>query len=387
MTGPTTQPFTLPDAQPTPPRSPSRPGLGRLRPAREDRDVSGHDAAVDIDVRTRLFTWFTDRAGVIAISRMDPAALARARSRRLTHNVVTSRVFGPMPADVSLTDLRVDLRQVGGTDPDPTTLRLYRPHGALPGGRRREDGLPIVVNYHGGGGSLGNLDQSDWLCAQVAARIGALVLSVDYRLAPEHPYPAGRDDGYAALVWAVRHAEALGGRADRVAVMGDSAGGNLAAVVAMMARESGPGIDAQVLIYPVVDLTLDAPSTAAFERGPLLTKADMDVFCANYLGPDGDATDPLCSPLLAPDHRGLPRALVITAKVDPLHDDGVAYAHRLRAAGVPTRHSDHARAVHGFMTFPGMCRAATAALDEICDELGGAFGPAQEDMKSPPLTE
>ena len=152
--------------------------------------------------------------------------------------------------------------------------------------------------------------------------------------------------------------------------MGDSAGGNLAAVVCLMAREAGPAIDAQVLIYPVVDLSLDAPSTDAFERGPLLTRADMDVFRANYLGPDGDATDPLCSPLLAPDHRGLPPALVITAKVDPLHDDGEAYAHRLRAAGVPTRHSDHARAVHGFMTFPGVCRAATAALDEICVELG-----------------
>ncbi|KAH0445406.1 hypothetical protein IEQ34_025507 [Dendrobium chrysotoxum] len=205
---------------------------------------------VDIDVRTRLFTWFTDRAGVIAISRMTAEDLARARTRRLSHNVVTSRVFGPMPADVSLTDLRVDLAVATGHDSGPTTLRVYRPHGPLPGGRRREDGLPIVLNYHGGGGSLGNLDQSDWLCAQVAARVGALVVSVDYRLAPEHPYPAGRDDGYAALVWAVRHADALGGRTDQVAVMGDSAGGNLAAVVAMLAREAGPAIDAQILIYP-----------------------------------------------------------------------------------------------------------------------------------------
>jgi acetyl esterase len=349
---------------------------------------------VDIDVRTRVFTWFTDRAGVIAISRMSAEDLARARSRRLSHNVVTSRVFGPMPSDVSLTDLRVDLSGMTGATGDdaaPTTLRVYRPHGPLPGGRRREDGLPIVLNYHGGGGSLGNLDQSDWLCAWVAARVGALVVSVDYRLAPEHPYPAGRDDGYAALVWAVRHAEALGGRADRVAVMGDSAGGNLAAVVAMMAREAGPAVDAQILIYPVVDLTLDAPSTAAYERGPLLTRADMDVFRANYLGPDGDPTDPLCSPLLAADHSGLPRALVLTAQVDPLHDDGVAYAQRLRAAGVPVRHSDHARAIHGFITFPGVCRAATVALGEICDELAVTFGrtsgPAQEDMKSPPLTE
>jgi acetyl esterase len=167
----------------------------------------------------------------------------------------------------------------------------------------------------------------------------------------------------------VRHADALGGRADRVAVMGDSAGGNLAAVVCLLAREGGPAIDAQVLLYPVVDLSLDAPSTAAFERGPMLTRADMDVFRANYLGEDGDASDPFCSPLLPPDHRELPPALVITARIDPLHDDGVAYADRLRAAGVPTRHTDHARAVHGFICFPGMCRAAGEALVEICDEL------------------
>lgn len=337
-----------------------------LRPAARTaaHQVDGPPAGpVEIDVRTRLFSWITDRAGLIAISRMSAEDLARARGRRMTHNMVTSRVFGPMPPDVSLTDLRI------AADGDPLTLRLYRPHGPLPEGRRAEDGLPIVVNYHGGGGSLGNLDQSDWLCAHVAARVGALVVSVDYRLAPEHPYPAGRDDGYAALCWAVRHADALGGRADRVAVMGDSAGGNLAAVVCLLAREAGPVIDAQVLLYPVVDLSLDAPSTAAFERGPMLTRADMDVFRANYLGPDGDPGDPFCSPLLHPDHRELPPALVITAKVDPLHDDGVAYADRLRAAGVPIRHTDHARAVHGFICFPGMCRAAGDALLEICDEL------------------
>jgi acetyl esterase len=318
---------------------------------------------IAIDVRTRVFTWLTDRMGAIAISRMSAEDLARARSRRLSHNVVTSRVFGPMPGDVSLTDLRVS---TGG---GPLTLRLYRPHGPVPGGRGDSDRLPIVLNFHGGGGSLGNLDQSDWLCAHVAARVGALVVSVDYRLAPEHPYPAARDDGYAALCWAVRHADAIGGRADRVAVMGDSAGGNLAAVVCLLAREGGPAIDAQVLLYPVVDLTLAAPSTTAFERGPLLTRADMDVFRTNYLGEDGDASDPFCSPLLAPDHSDLPPALVITAQVDPLHDDGVAYAERLRDAGVPTRHSDHARAVHGFICFPGMCRAAGEALDEICHEL------------------
>jgi acetyl esterase len=310
---------------------------------------------MDIDVRLRMFTWFADVSGAVAVSRMGPDEIARARERRLSHNVVTSRVFGPMPRGVFVTD------RVADTDVGPRPVRLYRPHTAR--------ALPVVVNFHGGGGTLGNLDQSDWLCAHVAARVGALVVSVDYRLAPEHPYPAGREDGYAAVSWAARHAAALGARADRLAVMGDSAGGNLAAVVCLLARESGPVIDAQILLYPVLDLTFERASVGRFASGPVLTKADMDVFRAHYLGDDGDATDPLCSPLLAPDVDDLPPALVVTAGVDPLHDDGVDYARRLEAAGVPVRHTDHARAVHGFLSFPGVCRASAVALDDVCAEL------------------
>jgi acetyl esterase/lipase len=149
-------------------------------PARVDGPPAG---PIEIDVRTRVFTWITDRVGAIAISRMSADDLARARSRRLSHNVVTSRVFGPMPEDVSLTDLRI-----AGPE-GPLTLRLYRPHGPQPVGRHPDEGLPVVLNFHGGGGSLGNLDQSDWLCAHVAARVGALVVSVDYRLPPEHHSP------------------------------------------------------------------------------------------------------------------------------------------------------------------------------------------------------
>ncbi|MDD7942244.1 alpha/beta hydrolase [Actinomycetospora lutea] len=310
---------------------------------------------MDIDVRLRMFTWFADVSGAVAVSRMGPEEITRARARRLSHNVVTSRVFGPMPRGVFVTD------RVAHTDVGPRPVRLYRPPTAR--------ALPIVVNFHGGGGTLGNLDQSDWLCAHVASRVGALVVSVDYRLAPEHPYPAGREDGYAAVSWAAREAATLGARPDRLAVMGDSAGGNLAAVVCLLARESGPVIDAQVLLYPVLDLTFERASVERFASGPVLTRADMDVFRAHYLGDDGDPTDPLCSPLLAPDVHGLPPALVVTAGVDPLHDDGVDYAHRLEGAGVPVRHTDHPRAVHGFLTFPGVCRASATALDDVCAEL------------------
>ncbi|MDD7968760.1 alpha/beta hydrolase [Actinomycetospora lemnae] len=313
---------------------------------------------MDIDVRLRVFTWFADVSGAVAVSRMGPEEITRARARRLSHNLVTSRVFGPMPRGVLVTD------RVADTAVGPRPVRLYRPHTAR--------ALPVVVNFHGGGGTLGNLDQSDWLCAHVAARVGALVVSVDYRLAPEHPYPAGREDGYAAVSWVAREAASLGARPDRLAVMGDSAGGNLAAVVCLLAREAGPVIDAQVLLYPVLDLTFTRPSVERFAGGPVLTRADMEVFRRHYLGGPADHADPgdpLCSPLLAPDVSDLPPALVITAGIDPLHDDGVDYAARLGAAGVPVRHTDHARAVHGFLSFPGVCRASATALDDVCAEL------------------
>ena len=310
---------------------------------------------MDIDVRLRMFTWFADVSGAVAVSRMGPEDISRARARRMSHNVVTSRVFGPMPRGVFVTD------RVADTDTGPIGMRLYRPHTAR--------ALPVVVNFHGGGGTLGNLDQSDWLCAHVASRVGALVVSVDYRLAPEFRYPAGREDGYAAVTWVARHAAALGARTDRLAVMGDSAGGNLAAVVCLLAREAGPVIDAQVLLYPALDLTFTRPSVERFATGPVLTRADMEVFRTHYLGEDGDPTDPLCSPLFAPDVADLPPALVVTAAVDPLHDDGADYVARLGAAGVPVKHTDHARAVHGFLSFPGVCRASAAALDDVCAEL------------------
>ena len=312
---------------------------------------------MDIDVRLRMFAWFADRSGAVAVSRMGPEEIERARARRMSHNVLTSRVFGPMPRGVFVTERDAD------TDAGPLRVRLYRPHTAR--------ALPVVVNFHGGGGTLGNLDQSDWLCAQVASRVGALVVSVDYRLAPEHPYPAGREDGYAAVTWAAREAAALGARTDRLAVMGDSAGGNLAAVVCLLAREAGPAIDAQVLLYPALDLTFRRPSVERFAEGPVLTRTDMDVFRTHYLGPHGDASDPLCSPLLAPDLTDLPPALIITAGVDPLHDDGADYARGLEAADVPVTHTDHARAVHGFLSFPGVCRSSALALDQICAELAG----------------
>jgi acetyl esterase len=255
-----------------------------------------------------------------------------------------------------------DLQATGPAGAIP--VRSYRPAGSSAAAM-----LPVLVYYHGGGWVIGDLDTHDVLCRQIALGARCAVFSVDYRLGPESPFPAAVDDCLSCTRYVIANAKALQVDAARVAVGGDSAGGNLAAVVCLLAREAGPVIDAQVLLYPALDLTFTRPSVERFATGPVLTRADMEVFRTHYLGEDGDPTDPLCSPLFAPDVADLPPALVVTAAVDPLHDDGADYVARLGAAGVPVKHTDHARAVHGFLSFPGVCRASAAALDDVCAEL------------------
>jgi acetyl esterase len=230
-----------------------------------------------------------------------------------------------------------------------------------------------VVNFHGGGWVLGSLDMADWLCSNVAAQVGAVVVSVDYRLAPGHPWPAGAEDCYAALVDVVARAAEFGADPERLAVMGDSAGGNLSAVVALMARDrSGPSIAFQGLLYPATDLTMASPSIEENAHAPVLTKADMLAFRAHYLG-EQDLQQPYASPLFAPDLSGLPPALVQVAEHDPLRDDGLRYAAALRAAGVPVRTTTYVGMPHGYLSFPKLCRSAPQALAELCGELSGAL--------------
>jgi acetyl esterase/lipase len=229
--------------------------------------------------------------------------------------------------------------------------------------------LPLVVNLHGGGFVLGNLDAGDWLCSTVAAELGAVVASVAYRLAPEDPAPAAVEDCVAATRWLAGHGAELGAPGP-LAVMGDSAGGNLAALVAIAARdEGGPAIAHQVLIYPAVDLTLSFPSIQELGDAPILTHEDIRVYVEHYLGGQTAPADPRVSPWFVDDLAGLPPALVQTAEHDPLRDEGRAYAARLRDAGVPTRWTEYAGMPHGFTTLPGLCRSAPQAVAEIVQEL------------------
>lgn len=246
-------------------------------------------------------------------------------------------------------------------------LRLYRPEGAQP--------LPALVYFHGGGWVIGSLETHDHLCRALANAAGCAVISVAYRLAPEHPYPAAPDDCEAAVQAVVDNASGLGIDPKRVAVGGDSAGGNLAAVVARRCRDrGGPALAAQVLIYPVTDADLDRPSYRENGEGYLLTRSSMEWFWNHYLQGDGArAREPDAAPLQEPDLAGLAPALVITAEFDPLRDEGEAYAERLRRAGVPTRCSRYDGAIHDFVRASFLFDQGKQAVSEIAATLRSAF--------------
>jgi acetyl esterase len=242
----------------------------------------------------------------------------------------------------------------------PIRARHYRPvNGA---------NEPLLVFYHGGGQVIGDLDTHDDLCRQIC-REGALhVLSVDYRLAPEHKAPAGADDAYAAFQWSLDHAAELGADPHRVAVGGDSAGGNLAAVVSQRARNEGARLPAlQFLLYPVVNYADQTRSQTLFADGFFLTKWDLD-FCRHQFldGAELAATDPRVSPLLADDFSGLPPALLLSAGFDPLRDEDRLYADALRKAGVPVDHREYGSLTHAFANFfPLGGDSATAMAETI----------------------
>ena len=242
--------------------------------------------------------------------------------------------------------------------------RVYRPRGlALD--------APLVVWFHGGGWVLGGPAQSDWVCTSIAEDVGALVVSVDYRKAPEHPAPAAVDDAVAATRWVAEHAEALGATGPLV-VAGDSAGGNLAALVAVAVRDAGDiALAGQGLVYPGTDLTCSFPSTHQLANAPMLTREDIDVFRGHYLAGEVAGDDPRVSPWFVEDLSGVAPALVQTAEHDPLRDEGTAYADRLADAGVPTRHTRYVGVPHGFLSLPGVCPPAHQALAELVEFVRG----------------
>jgi acetyl esterase len=248
-------------------------------------------------------------------------------------------------------------------------LRVYRPAGVADATR-----LPAYVYFHGGGWVIGSLDTHDVLCRQLTAASGASVVSVDYRLAPEHKFPAAADDAWAATGWIVAHAGELGLDAGRLAVGGDSAGGNLAAVVALMARDAGgPAIRQQVLLYPVTDVMRETRSYADFAEGYMLTRDSMRWFIAHYLRSREDARDWRVSPLRAPSLAGLPPALVVTAGHDPLRDEGEQYAGRLRDAGVVVDYVCYGGMIHGFAGMGKLLDAAQRVVALVGDSLRQAL--------------
>jgi acetyl esterase len=242
--------------------------------------------------------------------------------------------------------------------------------------------LPALVFFHGGGWTIGDLDTHDVLCRQLALGARCAVFSVDYRLAPEHPFPAAVDDCFFATEYVRGNADALKVDPNRIAVGGDSAGGNLAAVVSLMARDRGePALACQMLIYPATDQRCAFPSHTRNGEGYLLTRDGIRFFRNGYLPNPADRTDWRASPLLAAGHTGLPPALVLTAGYDPLLDEGRAYAERLQAAGVDVDYKEYADMVHGFVLFGGVVDAANAAAAACCAYLRRAFEPRAEGMR------
>jgi acetyl esterase len=244
-------------------------------------------------------------------------------------------------------------------------LRIYRPAGVADSRR-----LPVLVYFHGGGWVIGDLETHDVLCRQLTAEAGVSVIAVDYRLAPEHKFPAAVDDAWSATRWIAAHAAELGVDADRLAVGGDSAGGNLAAVIALLARDAGgPRIALQILLYPVTDLVSESQSYADLADGYMLTRDSMRWFRAQYLAKEEDAADWRVSPLRASSLAGLPPALVVTAGYDPLRDEGEAYARRLREAGVSVDAVSFGGMIHGFVPMGRLIDTAFRGIGLIAGSL------------------
>jgi acetyl esterase len=241
-------------------------------------------------------------------------------------------------------------------------VRIFVPEGDGP--------LAVLLYIHGGGWVFGNLEVAEPSCRALANATGCIVVATQYRLAPETKYPGAVEDCYAALLWTAEHADGFGGDAERIGITGDSAGGNLSAAVALMARDrSGPALRCQILVYPATALDLDGdmPSRRENAEGYVLSSAAVEWCVGNYLRDPGDALEPYASPLHAADHSGLPPALIVTAEYDPLRDEGEAHGERLRAAGVEVTVSRYDGMVHGFYWMLGEVDRSRDLYREIGD--------------------
>ncbi len=262
---------------------------------------------------------------------------------------------------------KVEDRKIPGPG-GPLRVRIITPQA--PG----QGPLPVVVYFHGGGWVLGNIESHEGICRAVANAGSVIVVTVDYRRAPEHRFPAAAEDAYAATLWAADHAAEFGGDPRRIAVAGDSAGGNLAAVTCLMARDRGtPSVQFQVLLYPITDADLNNQSYTAYAEGFFLTRAEMAWYWDHYVDNKADRRHPHASPSRAADLRSLPPALVITAEFDVLRDEGEAYARQLEAAGVAVKLRRYDGMIHGFIRRYPFFDQGKAAIAEIGREVRIAF--------------
>jgi acetyl esterase len=304
-----------------------------------------------------------DAARVLELMRDRPRVETLQPEEARANMRAARTVTAPDPEDVAaLSDLAIP--GPGGT----ITLRLYRPLGA-----GESEKLPALVYFHGGGWVIGDLDTHDTICRSLANAARCAIVSVDYRLAPEHPFPAAVEDSIAATRYVAEHASELGIDDSRLAVGGDSAGGNLAAVVALDARENGPELRLQLLIYPAVDFAEARDSHSRFAEGFGLTATAMVWFGRQYLPDRADAADWRASPIRASSLANLPPAWVLTAGYDPLSDEGEEYATRLQAAGVPTTLRRFPGQIHGFFGMGRLIGESRTAIDEAARALAEAM--------------
>lgn len=300
-----------------------------------------------------------DLVNAAASKRPAAAEQTLAERREAYHKLLAALPPGPDVASVS--ELLVE------GPAGPIAVRIYRP----------EQPRGVVVFFHGGGWTIGDLDTHDEPCREIVEQSGATVVSVDYRLAPEAPFPAAIDDSFAALQWVSANRADLAGPDAKIAVCGDSAGGNIAAVMCLMARDvDGLDIATQLLVYPGVDARMtEFDSLERNGEGYVLSLETMQWFSGNYLANEADRFDWRASPLLADDLSGLPPALVITAEFDPLHDEGIAYAEALRSAGNDVVHSDYDGMVHIFFQLGPVVPAAATAVSEVAAKAKAALAP------------
>jgi len=292
---------------------------------------------------------------------MPPVHTLTPMKARETRNPVFVKLGGAPEAVANVENLTIP-GQAG-----EIPIRIYTPQGRGP--------FPILVYFHGGGWVICNLDTHDSVCRSLANGASCIVVSVDYRLAPEHKFPAAVDDAYAATQWVADSANLINGDSARITVGGDSAGGNLAAVVSLMAREKGgPSLVYQVLIYPVTNVSsFDTNSYREHGEGYILTKDSMEYYRGHYIGHEEELQNPYASPLLAQELSGLPPALVITAEFDVLTDEAEAFANRLKQAGVPVTYTCYEGMIHAFFSLAAVVGRARDAMDEVTAALRSAF--------------